>query len=203
MSSPQLTNPNPNPKSRCLQLKSCLSTHFPTSDTRHCLTFVSSYMCHFLCGSSTTVVNQIQRCETSSYIVTLKLPKNKEALSEKPPLLLSPFVSQRLRSDMQLAEASPLPSSPTPSPPPSGHFLCLGAAGSRPGSHPHVPVRHHFPPDLPPQLFHHLLGLHGVGHRHLPPGALRLLPAAPRQRRPCLHTKLRFSINVSQASASR
>lgn len=92
-------------------------------------------------------------------------------------------------------EASPPPSSPLPL---SGHFLCLGAAGSRPGSNPHVPVRHHLPPDLPPQLLHHLLGLHGVGHRHLPPGALRLLPAAPRQRRPCLHTKLRFSIKITQ-----
>lgn len=80
----------------------------------------------------------------------------------------------------------------------SGDILCISAPGPRLGSHTHVPVRHHLPPDLPSQLQHHLLGLHGVGHWHLPPRTLRLLPAAPHQRGPCLPTELRFNTFIHQ-----
>lgn len=73
----------------------------------------------------------------------------------------------------------------------SGDIFCLGAPGPRPGSDTHVPVWHHLPPDLPSQLFHHLLGLHGVGHWNLPPRPLRLLPAAPHERWPGLPAELR------------
>lgn len=79
-----------------------------------------------------------------------------------------------------------------PHPPRSGDLLSLGASGPRPGPHPHVPVWHHIPTDLSPQLVRRLLGLHGVGHRHLPPRALRLLPAAPRQRRARLRAEPRL-----------
>ncbi|PWA17569.1 hypothetical protein CCH79_00011270 [Gambusia affinis] len=71
----------------------------------------------------------------------------------------------------------------------SGDLRGVGAAGPRLGSHPHVPVRHDLSPDLPSQLFHHFLGLHGVSHRDLPPRALRLLPAASRQRGPGVPTE--------------
>lgn len=79
----------------------------------------------------------------------------------------------------------------------SGGIRCLSAPGPRLRSHTHVPVRHHLPPDLPSQLLHHLLGLHGVCNWHLPPRTLRLLPAAPHQRGPCLPTEPRLDLFIN------
>ncbi|MEQ2212907.1 hypothetical protein XENOCAPTIV_006684 [Xenoophorus captivus] len=108
----------------------------------------------------------------------------------KPPVVPNDYMTSpaRLGNQHSPARTASLNQRPRTH---SGSLLSVSATGPRLGSYTHVPVRHHLSPDLPSQLFHHFLGLHGVGHRHVPPCALRVLPAASNQRGPRIPTKLR------------